>query len=973
MLSYRINRNEIGTPYNEIELVDNIGYINESGVTFYTNNNNITENSIVRFKRSEGDYILFKSNYHLSSSVISDSGNCFTIDTINSTYLKVEKIETFSSKFWVDDAYPYNFISFSFIKTTPHNVVKNRKEYTGDFDYIKHSFIGDDYVKDTERNCAGDFILYEDKFLYQAPSVTSEGAYDLGISGRTFIGSDCFKCFNDVNLYITFTIADLDEELSGETYGTDWYVDENTLILEHCIVPVMENGMDDEHTLIWQCQNDAISKLISENINSISVSTDDRRFYDYSGDVVTLVNSFISDTESSNVSLVTDTLSLFNVFERSNDVGIDSEYEVNDYINREIENNKNAIIDYEKQVFTPVYFEGDGFDNVEDDKLNDVYEINFNLHLRDRWEYNEGERTKLTDDWKTNDDKFWNNYAYDLEMFSGEGGVKVIGDLSINDADLIGNLGFDDDDIYYRKKKVSKSFLRLLFYDSNNRMTQNLIFTSTIFLDDAKLYDIYVNLINSGLEPNEHGIVLTEGRTRDGKRLAAQFTCMNKYDNNNSSEGFYLYLFPSLLEGLPEIDNIDPNIRQIYMKVEFNNAKYGYRIPLTMPHDELSDKIYNPSDYCFPVNYLREKENCSSYIDTNALFSDMYIKLYIKYDALKKRYVWMLPRTKDSLNGANGKLTFNLFEPKVNGGKNDSYYIDEHNRQCVKKKYSGCTRTELDDAIENEPYYIRILYDVLPNAGENVRLYTTNPEKMESGTTYIKSIYVDGNYCSPTQRDFNISEGEHDVYFFMESIDKKIPNSMFAGNHFVNGIKGIKGFNSVGKFSFAGCDRLEFANISGITDVLESAFQGDIALRQITANTVTNIEKAAFSRTDITKVPSLVYGVKFGDFAFSRCYNLVDIEDNEKESLYNYITGNSKYVKGLFMDCNKFIHENNTYFRNRYSGIVFEGIGIEEQFTVRQNLTTIQPTNNCSVQKSDKNKTGGKIGMLFSYTDHPCK
>ena len=37
-------------------------------------------------------------------------------------------------------------------------------------------------------------------------------------------------------------------------------------------------------------------------------------------------------------------------------------------------------------------------------------------------------------------------------------------------------LGFTDEDVYYQKKKISKSFIRLSFYNNKNPLDQMLLF-----------------------------------------------------------------------------------------------------------------------------------------------------------------------------------------------------------------------------------------------------------------------------------------------------------------------------------------------------------------------------------------------------------------------------------------------------------------------------------------------------------------
>lgn len=59
-------------------------------------------------------------------------------------------------------------------------------------------------------------------------------------------------------------------------------------------------------------------------------------------------------------------------------------------------------------------------------------------------------------------------------------------------SDALSFLGFINDDIKYQKSKLKKSFLRLSFYDSDNIGNQNLLHTSTIFLDSGNLFAKYI-------------------------------------------------------------------------------------------------------------------------------------------------------------------------------------------------------------------------------------------------------------------------------------------------------------------------------------------------------------------------------------------------------------------------------------------------------------------------------------------------
>ena len=64
-------------------------------------------------------------------------------------------------------------------------------------------------------------------------------------------------------------------------------------------------------------------------------------------------------------------------------------------------------------------------------------------------------------------------------------------------SDLLSYLGFSNNDVKYQKSKLKKSFLRISFYDSDNIGNQNLLHTSTIFIDSGELFAKYVKNINT--------------------------------------------------------------------------------------------------------------------------------------------------------------------------------------------------------------------------------------------------------------------------------------------------------------------------------------------------------------------------------------------------------------------------------------------------------------------------------------------
>lgn len=205
------------------------------------------------------------------------------------------------------------------------------------------------------------------------------------------------------------------------------------------------------------------------------------------------------------------------------------------------------------------------------------------------------------DGWYINADDSYDIYWNGCDVDEND----VLGSISdfVNDSgktsDLIGFLNFNDNDIFYKKRKVSKSFFRFSFYSSSAITEQKLLYYSTVFLDSGELfskflkqssfiqssaeYDVIINDIN--FDSSEHKVknenvkvVFCENTDVDC-RVDSTIKLTNEYDRERSSEGFNLYLFA---DDAPEGNEE----KTIYMKVEFNHAGNGKTIPMiVMPTD----------------------------------------------------------------------------------------------------------------------------------------------------------------------------------------------------------------------------------------------------------------------------------------------------------------------------------------------------------------------------------------------------
>lgn len=294
---------------------------------------------------------------------------------------------------------------------------------------------------------------------------------------------------------------------------------------------------------------------------------------------------------------------------------------------------------------------------LSDEKLNRSFKnatkISFYLHFIKRAEIPDKERTLANsihtsgnvyyDTWHIDAEEketiWWNNFGYYEDTFSNE---KFTGFYNVNGkkSDLIGYLNFTDDDIYYRKNKVSQSFLRLSFYNSKDPYAQKLLYYSTIFLDEGELYSKYIKQLqdvdfkiykNSNMVQNRNAmVVLYTG----GTRVDTKIEVTNEYDRTKSSEGFNIYLFAE--DRTFELENGE---KTIYMKVEFNHAGNGKTIPLIMwPKD-------NYGAFC-PLT-------TENFIDA------LYIPVKIAY--INGRYVYNIVGAENT----NDEMALILFEPKL--------------------------------------------------------------------------------------------------------------------------------------------------------------------------------------------------------------------------------------------------------------------------------------------------------------------
>ena len=346
----------------------------------------------------------------------------------------------------------------------------------------------------------------------------------------------------------------------------------------------------------------------------------------------------------------------------------------------------NRIVDMEKDVYSPKRIASDnGRYSGSATDFSPIRQINVNLHFR----------TRNIDNWKVNEDyniakSSSNWFVTDIQPYSGM--VATSGETLMETSDLLGLLFFTNNDVFYQKSCISKSFLRFSFYDSMDPNTQSLLATCVSFMDGHAMFKRYID--NSQKNVNDYGIVdstetgialavnkisvMTEylgekkknGRDRytnnnsfagvildESHRMSSRFSIRNKYETETSSEGFYLYIFREYSENL--------NPKPIYMKVEFNHAGIGKTIPFAIPMVWSGEtgatketprralSLKNPNDVL-----MMKKGFPLSYVNTQ-----LYIPLYAVYDFKNKEYGYVF----DSryVKQDSDEISLNLFELKI--------------------------------------------------------------------------------------------------------------------------------------------------------------------------------------------------------------------------------------------------------------------------------------------------------------------
>ena len=405
----------------------------------------------------------------------------------------------------------------------------------------------------------------------------------------------------------------------------------------------------------------------------------------------------------------------------------------------------NPIVDMEKDVYVPKYIANNGGRySGSNTRFESISQINFNFHFRTRnlnsWAVNDGYNNieYAADTFNESNDNWFVTDFYPYREILNNPITRIqSADTLQQTSDLMGLLYFTNDDIFYQRSRVGKSFARLSFYDSTDPQTQSLLATSCVFVDEHKLFKRFID--NSRKNNNDYGAfaeleyqringyispsgiysgnttsytssktditelhkynkisVATEflGKTIDripysnptnhsrnvrieeAHRISSQLVVDNKHITDTSSEGFYLYIFREYAEKL--------HPKPIYMKIEFNHAGIGKQIPFLIPMHwsgnttDINGERYNKM---YPEHALRlvnidDLTELKQGFPLSYVYAQTYIPLYAVYDFEHKEYGYVFD-SRYVTQDCNGVINLNLFEMKIQNEAEETLSDDD--------------------------------------------------------------------------------------------------------------------------------------------------------------------------------------------------------------------------------------------------------------------------------------------------------
>ena len=547
----------------------------------------------------------------------------FTVLSVKDGVVEIEN--PFINRLWCVDTMEYSMYDREMDDNETESFNYLPTDYTTDYSYFVLDFENGHYINTTDQfklrfRKTSPWAFNSMIYVNTVDELPNQGEeyriYIVKYEGNDIEVKNIYKIWDvDNNQYTTVTETQVNEylkDIEKTDFAVYFYKHYGIEIDNYKLQIVIPTDVYYDWVYdLMSCKIDVIYNINGEIY-------DDRVFFKESDSKVLLSDNVVATTTSNflNFNVQLSKSQGTNLFQENI---LRSEY-VDDVINSAIP----EINDYEKTIIKP-------YIKRTDSKFERASRLIFNLHFRDRMDGD-----IVSENWTTSDSKEWNESSV------------------MDKSDLLWYLGFDKDDVYYQKMKLQKSFLRLAFYDSKDPMNQSLLFYSTVFVDTGDLYGKYNKLKTMAIDgelsgyDSESDIMTVD--IEGVPRLSSQFIVTDKFNNEKSSEGFYLYLFAKTLpKKVPET---------IYMKVEFNHAKYGKTIPFLY----FTDTANNPSTTVKKTYLITE--NGGKKIDMMSYFNDLHIELNVQYDEESRSYIYYLPYNNSS-DGSD--IIFNLFEPKING------------------------------------------------------------------------------------------------------------------------------------------------------------------------------------------------------------------------------------------------------------------------------------------------------------------
>lgn len=705
MLKYKIN--VLGANITKKQLFPERLLLNEdeNSIIFEFNNNNLhtmDENDSLFLNRGDNETVYLENEYY--SQVIDKKS------------ISINGLSEYSlTNYWVEEISDVYCPAQTFNKAIKFNFYDNEMH---DFFTIRKGGVREDLNCTQETPCDEDetqdlsvknYIYYnknnEDEYTYIIDEYRRYCANEYVLSDSKFL----LKSIGiDVDGYYIF-----DENSLKNTKQTLYFYDENNeKISFECMIPFSSSDRRNELYYFYN-ENDDNDKIIEAINNNTALYSEDDRYFkiDKSKFIIKhisnlngeeVINEIIGDeveydTNNNLIKIkyngITTSYNLDEIkgvyreliphkgtkfYKEFGDfklkIPIEEAFETNisqrddiveHYVGERANELINPIVDMEKQIFVPVIGEyvletisGDeniteewndnkkSFSNIGkkywknennvvtyielkyDVVCDNVKEIFFNLNFLSRY------ISKDVDNWKISSEpiKGEKRNVTRLEKYVDS---KTKERCENPKASHLLDLGYTDKDLEYQKMCVKKSFIRFSYFNKQSRANQALLYYSTIYLDSGEIY----------------GKIL-----KGDKCIGCSVSVCNSFNRSKSSEGYYLYLFPSVLGGKED------EWVTIYMKVDFNHAKYGYTIPMSSPtNDEYKENGYIKMS---KGNYTEQKK---------ALDNDICFPIRVRYNTYKRRYEWCVEDKYMITNNQNeGIITYNLYEPIVNYQEKES-------------------------------------------------------------------------------------------------------------------------------------------------------------------------------------------------------------------------------------------------------------------------------------------------------------